>query len=63
MQKAAAFITNEGGTISHAAIVSRELNIPCIMGTKVATQVLKDGDLVEVDTNTGKVTRLVSSRT
>lgn len=55
MKKAAAIITNEGGITTHAAIVSRELNIPCIMGTKVATQVLKDGDLVEVDANVGKV--------
>ncbi len=55
MQKAAAFITDEGGMLCHAAIVSRELKIPCIIGTKIATQVLKDGDLVEVDANNGKI--------
>ena len=55
MQKASAFITNEGGVISHAAIVAREMKKPCIVGTKVATKVLKDGDLVEVDANTGTV--------
>jgi len=59
MQKAVAFITNEGGIVSHAAIIAREFNIPCIVGTKIATQVLKDGDMVEVDANKGVVTRLV----
>jgi len=53
MEKASAIITNEGGITCHAAIVSRELNIPCIIGTKIATQVLKDGDLIEVDANNG----------
>lgn len=55
MQKAAAFVTNEGGVISHAAIVARELKKPCIVGTKIATKVLHDGDLVEVDANEGVV--------
>lgn len=53
MEKAIAIITDEGGLLSHAAIVSRELGIPCIVGTKIATQVLRDGDLVEVDANKG----------
>jgi phosphohistidine swiveling domain-containing protein len=44
-----AIITDEGGITCHAAIISRELKIPCIVGTKIATQVLKDGDEVEVD--------------
>src|SRR3989344_2913241 len=55
MEKAAAFVTNEGGITSHASIVSREMNKPCIIGTKIATKVLKDGDMVEVDANTGIV--------
>lgn len=55
ISRAAAIITDEGGITCHAAIVSRELKIPCIIGTKIATQVLKDGDLVEVDTNRGIV--------
>lgn len=55
MQKAAAFVTNEGGIICHAAIVARELGKPCIVGTKIATKVLKDGDYVEVDANKGVV--------
>lgn len=57
MRKAAAIITNRGGILSHAAIVSRELGIPCIIGTKTATKVLKDGDGVEVDANFGFVKR------
>jgi phosphohistidine swiveling domain-containing protein len=55
MKKAAAIVTDEGGLTCHAAIVSRELGIPCIVGTKIATQVLKDGDLVEVDADKGIV--------
>lgn len=54
-RKAAAIITDEGGIMSHAAIISRELGIPCVIGTKIATQILKDGDLVEVDANKGVV--------
>lgn len=61
MKKAAAFVTDEGGITCHAAIVSRELGKPCIIGTKIATQVLKDGDMVEVDADKGIVT--VLSRT
>jgi phosphoenolpyruvate synthase/pyruvate phosphate dikinase len=62
MKKAVAIITDEGGIICHAAIVSRELKIPCIIGTKIATQVLKDGDLVEVDANKGIVKILKKSK-
>lgn len=58
MKKAAAIVTNEGGITSHAAIVSRELGIPCIIGTRIATEVLKDGDMVEVDANHGVVKKL-----
>ena len=53
MKKAAAIITEQGGITSHAAIVSREMNTPCVIGTKIATKVLKDGNLVEVDANKG----------
>jgi len=55
MQKAAAIVTDEGGITCHAAIVSREFNIPCIIGTKNATQILSDNDLVEVDALAGVV--------
>ncbi|WP_334329682.1 phosphoenolpyruvate synthase [Companilactobacillus sp. HBUAS59699] len=59
MKKAAAIITNNGGMTCHAAIVSREMQIPCIVGTKsrqvAATDVLKDGDVVTVDAKNGVV--------
>lgn len=55
MKKASAIITDEGGITCHAAIVSREFKKPCIVGTKIATQVLKDGDMVEVDADKGVV--------
>ena len=49
MKKAAAIVTDMGGLTCHAAIVSRELNIPCVVGTRIATKILKDGMFVEVD--------------
>ncbi|MFA6502677.1 MAG: PEP-utilizing enzyme [Candidatus Paceibacterota bacterium] len=55
MRRAAAFVTDEGGIMCHAAIVAREMKKPCITGTKFATQVLRDGDLVEVDADRGVV--------
>lgn len=55
MKIAGAIVTNEGGITCHAAIISRELNKPCIIGTQVATETLKDGDLVEVDADKGIV--------
>ncbi len=58
MKKAAAIITDEGGLTCHAAIVSRELEIPCVVGLKIATKVFKDGDLVEVDANNGIIKKL-----
>lgn len=57
-KKAAAIVTNEGGICSHAAIISRELRIPCIVGTHDATRVLKTGDTVEVDALTGRVRKV-----
>ncbi len=58
MKKAAAIVTDEGGVLCHAAIVSRELGIPCVVGTKIATKVLKDNDLVEVRANHGMVRKI-----
>jgi phosphoenolpyruvate synthase/pyruvate phosphate dikinase len=55
MKKASAIVTDEGGITCHAAIVSREIGIPCIIGTKIATKVLKDGMMVEVNANHGWV--------
>ena len=58
IKKAKAIVTDEGGITSHAAIISRELGIPCVIGTKIATRVLKNGDLVEVNANHGLVKKL-----
>jgi len=54
-KKASAIVTNQGGMMSHAAIVAREMNIPCIVGTNTATEVIHDGDLVEIDADNGVV--------
>lgn len=54
-RKAGAIVAEEGGINSHAAIISRELDIPGIVNTDIATMVLKDGDLIEVDANKGIV--------
>ncbi len=58
MQKAAAFVTDTGGIICHAAIVAREMKKPCVIGTKIATQILHDGDQVEVNANRGIVRKI-----
>ncbi|MFH0835388.1 MAG: PEP-utilizing enzyme [Candidatus Micrarchaeota archaeon] len=58
MRKAAAIVTDQGGLTCHAAIVSRELGVPCVVGTRNATRILKDGDLVEVDATRGIVKKL-----
>ncbi len=55
MKISGAIVSEHGGVISHAAVTSRELKIPCVVGVKKATQLLKNGDLVEVDANTGIV--------
>ncbi len=60
MKLASAIVTDMGGITCHAAIVSRELKIPCVIGTKVATRVLKDGDIVEVDADKGIVAKVIS---
>ncbi|MFN8163344.1 MAG: phosphoenolpyruvate synthase [Solirubrobacterales bacterium] len=55
MRKAAAIVTDSGGMTCHAAIVSRELGLPCVVGTAEATNVLRDGELVTVDAGAGVV--------
>ncbi|HXK39345.1 MAG TPA: PEP-utilizing enzyme, partial [Candidatus Paceibacterota bacterium] len=55
IQDVSAVITDEGGITSHAAIIAREMGIPCIVKTKTATKILETGDLVEVDANAGLV--------
>jgi len=58
MKKASALVTDTGGITCHAAIVSREMNIPCVIGTKIATKVLKDGDKVRVNANKGVINKI-----
>jgi len=55
MSKVAAIVTDEGGVLSHAAIIAREKNIPCIVGTRNGTNTITNGALVEVDANKGEV--------
>ncbi|MDD4858947.1 MAG: phosphoenolpyruvate synthase [Dehalococcoidales bacterium] len=55
MKRAAAIVTDRGGRTAHAAIVSRELGIPCVVGTEKATKALKDGQMITVDGSKGKV--------
>ena len=58
MRRAVAIVTDEGGVTSHAAIVAREFGLPCIVGTKKATALLKDGDLAQVNAEEGWVKKL-----
>ncbi|MDD5295220.1 MAG: PEP-utilizing enzyme, partial [Patescibacteria group bacterium] len=58
IKKALGLVTDFGGINSHAAVISREFKKPCIVGTKTATQVLKDGDLIEMNADEGIVTKL-----
>lgn len=53
--KALAIVTDEGGTLSHAAILAREKGIPCIVGTKISTKIIKEGGIIDVDANVGEV--------
>ncbi|MDO8582224.1 MAG: PEP-utilizing enzyme [bacterium] len=55
MNKAAAFVTDEGGVLCHAAIIAREMKKPCVIGTGIATKTFKDGNMIEVDADKGVV--------
>jgi len=55
MQKCSAIVTDEGGMTAHAAIVSREMGIPCVVGTEEATKKLNEGELITVDGSNGKI--------
>ena len=55
MKRAAAIVTDRGGRTAHAAIVSRELGIPCVVGTGQATSILTEGQIISVDGSTGKI--------
>ena len=58
MEKAAAIVTDAGGMLCHAAIISREMKKPCIVGTETATKSFKDGDLLEVNATEGVVKKI-----
>ena len=58
IKRAAAIVTNEGGVLCHAAVISREFGIPCIVGSRIATRVFRTGDLIEVDGNLGIVRKI-----
>jgi len=63
MQRSAGIVTDEGGMTSHAAIVSREMGTPAIVGTEKATKTLKDGDEITVDGSSGKVYKGILAKT
>lgn len=58
LNKVFAIVTDEGGILCHAALISREMKIPCVIGTKNSTQVFKDGDMIEVDAIKGIVRKI-----
>jgi len=55
INRAKAIITDQGGVLSHTAIIAREFKIPCVIGAKIATKILKNGDVVEVNANKGLI--------
>ena len=58
IKRASAIVTDEGGITCHASIVARELKIPCIVGCKSATKLLRDGDVIEIDGSTGQIRKV-----
>jgi phosphoenolpyruvate synthase/pyruvate phosphate dikinase len=58
LRKVSAIIAEEGGLTAHVSVISREMKIPCLVGIKYATKILKDRDLVEVDANNGIVRKI-----
>jgi phosphoenolpyruvate synthase/pyruvate phosphate dikinase len=58
MRQAKAIVTDEGGITCHAAITAREFKVPCITGTRIATKVFKDGNIIEVDANKGIIKKM-----
>lgn len=58
MKRAAAIITDEGGSLCHAAVIAREFKIPCIVGTRVATRVFKSGDIIHINSAKGTVIKV-----
>ncbi|MFC1648810.1 PEP-utilizing enzyme [Nanoarchaeota archaeon] len=58
IRRASAIVTNEGGVTCHAAIIAREIGLPCVVGTEIATEALKDNDLIEVDGDKGIIRKV-----
>ncbi len=58
MRRASAIVTNEGGVTCHAAIIARELRLPCVVGTDQATEIIKDGDIIEVNADKGIIRKI-----
>ena len=58
MKKASAIVTNSGGVTCHVVVVSRELKVPCLIGVRGVTQLVKDNNLVEVDATIGIIKKL-----
>jgi phosphohistidine swiveling domain-containing protein len=59
LKRVKGIVTNDGGALSHASIISREMKIPCLTGTKYATDIIKDGELLYLEASKGSVKRLV----
>ncbi len=62
LKRAAGIVTNEGGLIAHAAIIAREYKIPCIVGTRNATRVFRDGEMLELNATNGVVQKIKSGQ-
>ncbi len=58
IEKCSAIVTDAGGVLCHAAVIAREMQIPCIVGTENATKMLKDGDEIEVDADNGTIRKI-----
>jgi len=58
LKRVLGIVTNDGGALSHASIISREMDLPCIVGTKIATDIFKDGDLIELNAYEGVARKL-----
>jgi pyruvate, water dikinase len=58
LTKCKGIVTDDGGITCHASIIARELEIPCVIGTRYATTTFKDGDIIEVDANKGIVKKI-----
>ena len=58
MEKAVGWVTDEGGLVCHASVLAREMKKPCIVGTRIATKVIKEGDTIQIDSKKGTVKKI-----